>query len=540
MESMDLPGMAMDLAPGRPEGPRFLEQLPLWLAQAIPGWLPRQRWFGSKGRTILKINVRDAALLATETAETLQALVLLDVHFGDDRGSETYFLPVCLLEEAAAARLDPACVITRIPWRSSTGTLTDGLADEQLRRSLLLSLTQTNAPSRLLGSFHFQRTAHLDSLFPWLPSLAATGGSRLLRAEQSNTSMVFSENGQPPRLLLKCFRRVMPGLNPDYELTRTLTEQTTFRAVPLLAGSIAWQAPARQEPQPELQHETWILGIFQAFVANQGDGWEYTLRELKSLLAEEDRGRSRQLLEAIRLLARRTAELHLALAGVANDPAIAPELMTAEDLRQWEQQIAGEMLAAGHELEHHLADLPQPWRSRAAAIARALVSGRASAMPPGLTHGVKKIRIHGDYHLGQVLRTDSDFVLFDFEGEPARPLAWRRRKWCVLKDVAGMLRSFGYAAHVAAAEIPDHDRQAQEWEESARHEFWTYWERLIRSGNPVLLPDSGEDARAALRVFELEKAIYELGYELHHRPDWVGVPLAGLERLLEVDRANHF
>lgn len=525
MGVMDATVMTMEQEPAAVNGPRFLERLPVWISRILPLWLPRQRWFGSKGRAIRQITVRDASRL-TSNAGDVQALVLADVQFEDGGNDETYFLPVCLLTEAQAARIDPDRVMARIPTPDAVWIVADGVADPDLRRALLASLTGANASIATHDVFHFQRTQNSAALFPWLDKLPASGSSRLLRAEQSNTSMVFSDDGQSPRLLLKCFRRVMPGLNPDYEITRALTEQTSFRSVPLLAGSILWQSSSSSEP--------WILGIFQAFVANQGDGWEYTLHQLQEVLTETDRQRRQTLLEAIRQLARRTAEMHLALAGVKQDAAIAPEPITGDDLGAWEQQVAAQMQAAAQELTGRAGELPAAWRQRAAAVADGLASATAAALPGNLTHGVHKVRIHGDYHLGQVLRTDAgDFVLFDFEGEPARPLAWRRKKWCVLKDVAGMLRSFGYAAHVAAAAAPGHDEEARQWEQSARREFWKEWEALIRGGDTVLLPESEEDTRTVLRVFELEKAIYELGYELHHRPDWVGVPLAALERLLK-------
>lgn len=524
-KAMNAPVMRMEQEPADVNGLRFLERLPVWISQIMPVWLPRQRWFGSKGRPIRQVTVRDVSLLPSSVPGRLQALVLAGVQFEDRGGEEIYFLPICLLDEPHTAQIEPDRVMALVPTPESVLTLVDGVADPDLRRALLTSLMETDATAEQAGAFHFQRTQNSRTLFPWLDSLTVAGASRLLRAEQSNTSMVFSA-GHTPRLLLKCFRRVMPGLNPDYEITRALTEQTTFRAVPLLAGSILWQTPADPEP--------WILGIFQAFVANQGDGWEYTLHELKSLLTEGTRQNWQALLEAIRQLARRTAEMHVALASVRQEPAIAPEPITSDDLRAWEQQVTKQMHAAAEELAGRRGDLPAVWRERAAGVVEGLRSAAAAALPDSLTQGVEKVRIHGDYHLGQVLRTDSgDFVLFDFEGEPARPLAWRRKKWCVLKDVAGMLRSFGYAAHVAAAAAPGHDEEARQWEQSARREFWKQWESLVRNGHPALLPDSQEDTRAVLRVFELEKAIYELGYELHHRPDWVGIPLAALERLLK-------
>lgn len=527
MRTMNASVMTMEQEPADVNGLRFLERIPVWISRILPTWLPRQRWFGSKGRPIRQVTVRDVSLLPSSVPGRLQALLLANVQFADQGSHEIYFLPVCLLDETRAAQVDSDRVMARVPTPESSLILADGIADLELRRALLTSLTESSAAAEVPGPFRFQRTENSTTLFPWLDSLTVTGSSRLLRAEQSNTSMLFSDDGHSPRLLLKCFRRVMPGLNPDYEITRALTEQTSFRAVPLLAGSIRWQTSASSEP--------WILGIFQAFVANQGDGWEYTLHALKSLLAGSDDRQSRHLLlDAIRQLARRTAEMHLALAGVVQEPAIAPEPITGDDLRAWEQQVAAQMQAAARELAERGHDLPAAWRERAREVAQALRSAAAAALPESLTRGVQKVRIHGDYHLGQVLRTNSgDFVLFDFEGEPARPLAWRRQKWCVLKDVAGMLRSFGYAAHVAAAAAPGHDEEARQWEQSARREFWKQWESLIRSGHSTLLPESEEDTRAVLRVFELEKAIYELGYELHHRPDWVGVPLAALERLLK-------
>jgi maltose alpha-D-glucosyltransferase/alpha-amylase len=375
----------------------------------------------------------------------------------------------------------------------------------------------------------------------------------ILKREQSNTSVVFGD-----KLVLKLFRRVAEGTNPDLEIGRFLTERAEFAHTPPLAGALQLRK-GRGDPA--------TLGILQGWVANEGDAWRYTLDHLESyfeeILTRKPSRESAMLppidltelveleippaaqeligsyLTSAHLLGQRTGELHVALASDPKEPAFAPEPFTAlyrRSLYQSMRTLADQSIAL---LRKRLKGLPAEDRPAAERVVgleakifdrfRQLVEARFSAL---------RIRCHGDYHLGQVLFTGRDFVIVDFEGEPARPLSERRIKRSPLRDVAGMLRSFDYAAvtELHADAIRAEDREPlKPWAK-----FWHLWVSVSylkgyfeASRRAKLLPESASDKELMLETYLLEKAVYELGYELNNRPDWVHVPIEGILTLLE-------
>ncbi|MGN6591410.1 MAG: phosphotransferase [Terriglobales bacterium] len=420
-------------------------------ADRIAAWLPRQRWYGAKGVAIASAGCRDRVALGGH--------------------SELW------LVEVIPAGQPPSVYLMPVAGGGDDARL-DGAADEDLRRRLFECFRQGAVLTGEQGTFHFEP----------LLALPAAPHSRLLGAEQSNTSLLYSDHEGQPRWLLKLFRRVLDGENPEFEIPRALV-RTGFRNFPPVAGRLVYRSPQAQ----------CTLAALQTFVPNQGDGWEYLLAELRA-------GQGEGLLPDMALLGRRTAELHAALASLTDEAAFAPEPITAGEVEQWRRRalvfLADPSLAGD-------AALLAPWRARleAGAAGLAAVTGR------------RRIRIHGDYHLGQVLKTAGDFFIFDFEGEPVRPLAERRQKGCVLQDVAGMLRSFGYAAATAGQ---------PQWEASAAAAFLGAYRAAVPA---ALVPESEAAFAAALRFFTSEKAVYELAYELHHRPDWAHIPRRALRLL---------
>jgi maltose alpha-D-glucosyltransferase/alpha-amylase len=389
-----------------------------------------------------------------------------------------------------------------------------------------------------------------------MPPAETTLQVRRSSAEQSNTSILFGD-----RFILKLFRRQEPGLNPDAEIGQYLTEKTNFNQIPPFAGSLEVDGLAA------IDGKLASLAMLQGLVANEGDGWKWTLEELdryyetgaplsfpERLESDEFQGplelsdnpptqMARDhlglYLEAGATLGRRTAELHLALAAPTDDPAFAPEALTDVDLRA---QLAGIRQHASSVLDvlkERLSHLPD----EVVEVAASVLSRRRQILDHfGSLNGdfqrTQKIRIHGDYHLGQVLRVKTDFVILDFEGEPARPLAVRRAKQCALKDVAGMLRSFGYAAYAGlmnyTARHPEDvtrlEPWAQLWERSAGAEFLRAYRGAAQGAD--FLPPKDADFRKLLNVFLLDKALYEVLYELNSRPPWVRIPLMGIISLL--------
>jgi maltose alpha-D-glucosyltransferase/alpha-amylase len=338
---------------------------------------------------------------------------------------------------------------------------------------------------------------------------------RRLRGEQSNTSVVLDG------LVLKSLRRPPSGVSPDLEIPRFLTTRSAFRHAPRVAGSVEYEGPGG----------TATLGVLQEFVPNVGDGWSHVVSTLAGrdpMLAPS----SDPLVEDVGRLGAVTGELHAALASDDTDPDFRPEPITKDDVARWRDDLLRDLAAA--DVSDRLAETTPEAPPRVAGALAALeaLAGTAS-----------KIRIHGDYHLGQVLKTQDGFVVIDFEGEPGRPPAERRRKQPVLRDVAGMLRSLDYAAHAVAFGRPEQERAAAlgalgAWEAPARGAFLAAYHAAVVRSRVALVPTTLAALERACAPFELQKACYELRYERDNRPDWVAIPRAGINRILGRLRAQ--
>jgi maltose alpha-D-glucosyltransferase / alpha-amylase len=405
--------------------------------------------------------------------------------------------------------------------------------------------------------------ARASSAFPELHATQRLP-SRVGSAEQSNTSIVYCN-----QLILKLFRRLQPGENPDVEIGRFLTDVVHFPHVAPFMGEITMTAASGGEQT--------TVAMLQGLVANQGDGWQWILEQLAGFFTSvatlqapptapvpgfldnheplpeslENAGPS---IKAVALLGRRTAEMHLALATPTDDPAFAAEPFTTEDLLRDARRIEAQITAALEMVKAKIPTLNDQTAGDAGLLLsrRLALFARANSIISNAAAG-QRIRIHGDYHLGQTLRTseasrnlgtessteDGDFVLLDFEGEPARLLSERRQKQSPLKDVAGMIRSLSYAAHSALDQFltanqgvgqpkdsENLTKWADFWHNSASSEFLRAYRETI-TVNPALLP-SVQQSQALLEVYLLEKALYELLYELNNRPSWLHIPLAGI------------
>jgi trehalose synthase-fused probable maltokinase len=358
-------------------------------------------------------------------------------------------------------------------------------------------------------------------------------------AEQSNTSIVFGT-----RVILKLFRRLEPGPNPDVEIGDQLTSRTSFRRAPRIAGAVEYEPTGEPVGHLFVVHE---------FLDNQGDGWSHALAELGLFYDEvQHRGDppadllggarvtaadlqtppamyevAGAFIDSAQLLGRRTAELHLALAGDTMSPAFAPETCTRDDVMRLIAEAMAELQRSRSMVKPNVA----------AQLERRLSAMRAAHGADTLNPASTRIRIHGDYHLGQLLWAESDYYILDFEGEPARPLNERRRKESPLKDVAGMLRSFSYAAYAALFAAGDHREDAfSRLEPWAR--AWIRWTSAAflrgytqAAGAAPFLPSDPVQRASMLDLFLIDKALYELRYELNNRPEWVKIPMRGLEEL---------
>ena len=457
-----------------------------WLpADELHEWVVKQRWFASKSREVTQINVTAAVPLRTEGSPLL-VLALMEVVFSAGT-HETYQVPLGL--RPADEGWDSRVISSDV----SGWTVYDGFADPAVGRELLhrmRSNSELGVDEGTLG-FHWASSASF--------ALGGTVDVRPVGVEQSNSSIVFADE-----LILKAFRRVEPGENPELELLRFLSA----RGFPHIAPLAGWY-----DFEGRLVDAT--LGILQQFLAGAKDGWELVLDELAS--------DPEALLGRLRSLGEVTGALHSALGSEAADPAFTPDEPSMESLSILTATI-------DEQIEREFVELPET-------AATAPILGRGQDVRERLqilSHigaGGKVIRTHGDYHLGQTMLTpDRGWVILDFEGEPARSLPERRLKRSPLRDVAGMLRSFSYAA--AGSELLRGVSAPPDWEDRARAEFLEGYNDRVESS---LLPPGAHATSQLLAVFELEKAIYELRYELNNRPDWVAIPVAGIERLLDTD-----
>jgi trehalose synthase-fused probable maltokinase len=372
--------------------------------------------------------------------------------------------------------------------------LADGLDDPRVARALLQQFAGATIRCKAGGSLVFAPTQVLETVQP-----EALEPVSPLRGEQSNTSIRFGNS-----LILKVFRRVQSGPNPDVEVGRFLTEQTSFRGTPPVAGSLTYRGADGDEAD---------LALLQRFEPNRGDAWTTTLARIRDVLNGAELSAS---VSSVAHLGPTTGELHLALSSAA-DGAFAPEPISEGDLATWRESIRQEVEEAAEALA-----------GRGVRIDQHRLLRRAHGLDN--LAGALKTRHHGDFHLGQVLeRPDGSFAVIDFEGEPARPLAQRREKRSPLRDVAGLLRSLDYARHSALRAIGSAEHAqvdiVNRWYAAAREAFLSAYIGVIER-RPSLVP---RELAAPLAALELEKAAYEVLYELNNRPDWLPIPLAALQ-----------
>jgi maltokinase len=444
-------------------------------------WLTERRWFGSKTRELTQVGVIEMPLLDPGPPQLRIALV--EVTFGTG-AHEIYQVPVVIDGDG-------------LPSEARIAALGDGDVAYDL-------LAERRDPPRLLaliGAGGQVASADGRVVFEWVaaePPPPAEAEVRPISSEQSNSSVVFGENA-----ILKVYRRVEAGVNPELEMLRFLGARG-FRQVPKLLGWYEYEGRPADA----------TLGLVQEFIADGRDGWVWTL---DGLAGDPD-----SLLDPLQALGTVVGSMHTALASDPTDPVFAPEERGNESLALY-------VASLDEEIEKAFLDLPEderlgPILHRGEELRDQL---RALAQIGGAGMA---IRVHADLHLGQTLLSDRGWTILDFEGEPARPLPERRTKHSPLRDVAGLLRSLAYAP--LAARLQRDAAPPVDWEGRARERFL---DGYLDSIDPTLLPASRREVDQLLAIYELEKAVYELNYELNNRPDWVEIPVAGIARLLEVE-----
>jgi len=519
------------------------------LEEVLPSYLKRCRWFGGKAHAIRNVRVFEAVPVGK--ADPQAFLTMLRVEYLDT-GPELYQLPLTAAFGDRMKEIErdyPHAVVASIKIYpdETPGILFDALVDKKFCSDLL---------EGVVGAVLWKGEKGYVQALPAaaLPTPEAVGllEPNTGKAEQSNSSILYGG-----KFIMKIYRKLEEGINPDYELSRFLTEKVHFTHTPQLAGAFRYR---------QTRDTSMILALLQGFVPNEGDAWRYTLDELArfyeralsgpaavppakdpiQLLNEDipaaDIGILGSYVESARLLGARTAELHRALSSDQDDPEFRPEPFSPFHQKSLYQSFRGLTTRVFQMLGRNLRDLPEDIRAEADKVLH--LQNKALVFFQGIKQvkiTAAQIRCHGDFHLGQVLYTGSDFVILDFEGEPARPLSERRLKRSAFKDVAGMIRSFHYATYVAIEEqrarglVPEGRLGEVEW----WGQFWFSWigstylrSYLTHSEGAPYIPSSRETMEFLLRAFILEKAIYELGYELNNRPDWVRIPLRGIAQLL--------
>jgi maltose alpha-D-glucosyltransferase/alpha-amylase len=521
------------------------------LERVLRDFLPQRRWFRSKGRSITSVTIGEVINVTERSPASWLALAAVAYA---DGAPETYLLPMTIGQGADADKIldeQPAAAIARlrVTGHDEGALIYDAVFDGSFGRALLDAIIKGRGWTTAAGELSASRTSFLDTVGNAIDPAASPA---VMKAEQSNTSLIYQD-----RLIMKLFRLLEDGVNCDLEVGRFLTETAGYAHIPGLAGALEYRSPNR---------EPVTVAILQQFVHNRGDAWQYTLDavtrclnrvlargpaacpmpdgSLLELAARDIEAQAREVvgdfIDAASLLGRRTAELHLALSCDSAAPDFAPQPFTSEYQTSLYQTLHSLAVTNLELLGRQLNGLPHDIRQDAGRVLnlRDEVDRRLRQVADTGIEAMR-IRCHGDYHLGQVLYTGNDFVITDFEGEPARSLRERRIKHSPLRDVAGMIRSFHYAAHSAlfgeTSTIGREDTAAlKPWSL-----LWYVWSSaaflkayLECVGNAPLLPANRNQLRALLDALLIDKAVYEIGYEINNRPKWLAVPLNGMLQLL--------
>jgi maltose alpha-D-glucosyltransferase/alpha-amylase len=529
------------------------------LETALSGYVRQRRWFGGKARYIRSSQIQD--IIAIPYNSSIAHLILLRIEYTEGE-PETYLLPITFASgEQAGQIMDklPQAAIAHLDLRgkstSGEGIIYDAMVEPDFRNALLNAMARRQ---RFKGEKGEAVANCTKSVFYRLRGpVSESLESSLLKAEQTNTSAVYGD-----RFKLKLFRRLEEGVSPELEIGRFLTDRESFTNAPPVAGVIEYET-RRAEPI--------TLAILHGYVHNEGDAWQYTLDSLghyyenalanpgvevpmpvgTSLLDISDENVPDVIAESIgpylisaQFLGQRTAELHLTLASAIDEPNFVPEPFSVTYQRSLSHGMRGFAIQVLQLLRQRLRHLPDEVRGDAQKVLNLedAITGHFKDIPRHRISGMRN-RCHGDYHLGQVLYTGNDFFIIDFEGEPARHLGERRIKRSPLRDVAGMIRSFHYAAFTALhgqsstvlrpEDVPVLEKWAEAWYLWVSATFLkSYLDIML---DTPILPQSREGMKFILDAYLLDKALYEVNYELNNRPDWVGLPLHGILQMLEAE-----
>ncbi len=499
----------------------------------LPTYIAQKRWFAAKDDRIQQVRIRGVNELTTAAGSLL--LAQIDVTLAGSAEPHRYQLPLSVSwSEDAGATNWPLLpyMLARTRRGSRMGALFEATNSEMFGPAILEAIRDSRTVEGSEGTLHFRAgTRFAEVEMPAQPVGHAIGG------EQSNSSINIAD-----KAVLKIYRRLAAGEHPEIEMTRFLTERAGYANTPKLLGDLEYV---------ERDGTRWALGLLQEFVRSQGSGWAHAVSYLDRVFdalrvvdpkAEPTAPEERHAiyLEQARILGRRIAELHRALASDSSDPAFAPEPIGAEDLAAWQKRFVG---AVGPTFDALESALKSGGEAQAAGLA-ALVERREECIAcftalTGQPVHAMKTRVHGDLHLGQILVVQNDFHVIDFEGEPARTLEERRAKGSPLRDLAGMLRSFEYAGSAALLQLADRDPDgygrvlpyAEEWKRLVQGAFMGSYGEAI--AGCVSWPEDPAEVDRLLNLFLIDKVLYEIRYEAANRPAWLRIPMAGLAAILD-------
>jgi maltose alpha-D-glucosyltransferase/alpha-amylase len=513
-------------------------------------YIRKNRWFRGKAKKIMDINIADAITMQTEMLNSFILIIGINYLEGKD---EHYVIPLSIVfgeESHNLKNTHPEAAITQVEIDGTEGLLYDGSYNKEVRDLILRLIIQRSKikhkKGELAGIPGRKMNTKISRKELPLPS-------RVLGAEQSNTSILYDN-----RFFFKMYRSPEEGNNPELDIIRALTESSTFRNCPTYSGSLEYRTVGGDNVS---------LGLLVDFLPNEGNAWEFTMHaveryfdhiwsrkeELTALAPDKSAdvlksiGKEREkeiidpfFMEMIELLGQRTAEMHLALSSIKNNKDFAEEPFSILYQKSLYQSFRTLIKRTVSEMKSSKKNLDEAQKSLIDDIASnegLLLSTIKHTLEQKKIH-TSKIRIHGDYHLGQVLFTGKDFLIIDFEGEPTRSLTARSLKYCPFKDVAGMLRSFHYAIYMCQLEyslkIPASSEHLYPWMEALYNKIRNTFvdSYLSRAGNASFIPEEPRQLQDLLSVYTIEKAIYEADYELNNRPDWLHIPLHGLKRIL--------
>jgi maltose alpha-D-glucosyltransferase/alpha-amylase len=494
-------------------------------SDVLPAFLPDRRWYADKGSRRMQAAV--TAAIPVEVGSERFVFTIADVT--TSHGTSRYFMPLTInWVRHTALEHTSSTVLAAVRRGPREGSLLDAAAEPAFIAALLAKIHANESAGDGKQKIAFRPTSAMTA-----SPLAEIKNVHAVNREQSNTSIIVDD-----KYVLKIFRRVGPGIHPEIEIGRFLTDVAQYKNAPALLGSIELH---------ESEHCS-ALGVVHAYVENQGDAWTVVSAALDRLVEEQrllpsdtiaEMSEVSVLLKWMRQIGKRTAELHRAFATPTDNEAFAAEPVTAEDTRLWTDQLLARVQKMLSLLETNLAALPEASGRMARQVLghrEAIVGHIESNWNTAFTG--TKIRHHGDFHLGQVLIAKDDAYILDFEGEPRRSLEDRRRKVAPARDVAGFLRSIDYATSAALGR--ETDIQPEELEPlAAQVRGWTdrmsavYWEAYRDSvGDAGLWPQDEKQIQQLLDLFLLEKVFYEIEYELTNRPDWSHIPLEAALRIL--------